>query len=275
MTLKRNSIVWLVRLLCASALLFFNSVVCGLELRDPSASFVSRRHFFATTLVTSAAVFVAPPAIAEDTTSDNRAQLLTAISRNAPDEQVIDIIGKLTAQDPSQGRGATYPDRLDGQWELIWSYKAEAFSPLLKLPKPIRPESYQYFGSVAAQEVGEGRIAQGLTGGILGKKQLWLSSGAIPLPDGSDPSVLEIQPPFRLQLGGPVGSNQPKTMLVEADSDAGFRQVNARTKEAQQAGKNQYQQNYLENKGPGSLRVSSVIAGDPVLVGEIFVHCKL
>jgi hypothetical protein len=32
---------------------------------------------------------------------------------------------------------------------------------------------------------------------------------------------------------------------------------------------------YLENDGPGSLRVSSVIAGDPVIVGEIFVHRKL
>jgi hypothetical protein len=86
---------------------------------------------------------------------------------------------------------------------------------------------------------------------------------------------LEIQPPFRFELGGRYGTGVPKKMIVEAGSDAEFRKVNARTKEAQAAGKNQYQQMYLENDGPGSLRVSSVIAGDPVIVGEIFVHRKL
>mmetsp|Transcript_20764 Transcript_20764/g.26815 ORF Transcript_20764/g.26815 Transcript_20764/m.26815 type:complete len:291 (+) Transcript_20764:67-939(+) len=212
----------------------------------------------------------AAPAVG--TTTTDREQLLQAIGRGASEEQVIQIINGL--QDPSEGKGAIFPERLDGQWELIWSYKAEAFSPLLKLPKPFRPDSYQYFGSVAAAEVGEGRIAQGLTGGVLGNNHLWLSSGAIPLKD-TDPSILEIQPPFRLQLGGRAGSGQPKKTLVESGSDADFRKVNARTTEAQEAGKNLYQQMYLENSGPGSLRVSGVIAGDPVLVGELFVHRKL
>jgi hypothetical protein len=256
----------LLRLLCAV------TIVRGLELS-------SRRQLFkalasSAAAATSTGIFLPQPSTAANVeTVTDRNQLLAAIARNAPDDEVIAIISKL--QDPSQGRGATYPDRLDGQWELVWSFGAEAFSPLLKLPKPLRPDSYQYLGSVAAQEVGQGRIAQGLTGGLLfGSNQLWLSSGAVPLYD-KDPSVLEIQPPFRLQLGGRLGSGKPKITLVESESDADFRQVNARTEEAQAAGKNLYQQMYLENNGPGSLRVSSVIAGDPVLVGEIFVHRKL
>jgi hypothetical protein len=128
-------------------------------------------------------------------------------------------------------------------------------------------------GSAAAREVGEGRIAQGLTGGILGNSQFWLSSGAVPYDQ--DLSVLEIQPPFRFQVGGRYGTGKPKKTLVEAGSDAEFRKVNVRTKEEQMAGKNQYQQLYLENNGPGSLRVSTVLSGDPVIVGSIYVHKRL
>jgi hypothetical protein len=195
---------------------------------------------------------------------------LTAIDRKASDAVIMSIIDRLP--DPSQRQVLKYPERLDGQWELIWSYGAEGFSPLLKLPKPFKPDSYQYFGTAAAPEVGAGRIAQGLTGGILGsQRQLWLSSGATPL----DGSILEIQPPFRLELGGPYQSKVAKQVLVEAGSDEDFRKTNGRTAEAQAAGKNQYQQLYVENEGPGSIRISTVIAGDPVLVGELFVHRKL
>jgi len=205
------------------------------------------------------------------TESTTRESLLSAIAKKASDDEIIDIIHRL--KDPSNGKGAILPDRLEGEWELIWSFGAEGFSPLLTLPRPFRPDSYQYLGSAAASEVGEGRIAQGLTGGLLGGSQFWLSSGAVPLKE--DPSVLEIQPPFRFQIGGKYGSGKPKKTIVEAGNDADFRKVNARTKEAQLAGKNQYKQLYLENNGPGSLRVSTVIAGDPVIVGEIFVHRKL
>lgn len=236
----------------------------------------SRRQFLS--LATTAAALlltelspIPAEAAGEQQAVTNRNQLLSAIARRASDDEVIDVIRHL--RDPSNGRAAMYPDRLDGQWELIWSYKAEAFSPLLKLPKPFKPDSYQYLGSAAEGEVGAGRISQGLTGGILGNRQLWLSSGAV--ASNADPSVLEIQPPFRFELGGRYGTGVPKTIIVEAGSDAEFRQVNLRTKEEQAAGKNQYQQMYLENDGPGSLRVSSVIAGDPVIVGEIFVHRKL
>lgn len=200
----------------------------------------------------------------------SRQELLAAIDRKASDTVILNLIDRLP--DPSNRQVLNYPERLDGQWELIWSYGAEGFSPLLKLPPPFKPDSYQYFGSAAAPEVGAGRIAQGLTGGILGKdRQLWLSSGAIPL----DGSVLEIQPPFRLELGGPYQSKVPKQVLVEAGSDEDFRKTNGRTAQAQAAGKNQYQQLYVENQGPGSIRISTVIAGDPVLVGEVFVHRKL
>lgn len=209
---------------------------------------------------------------ATTTTTTDRNQLLEAIARRASDTEIINIIQNL--QDPSQGKAVTYPNRLEGEWELIWSYGAEGFSPLLTLPKPFKPESYQYLGNPATQEVGEGRIAQGLTGGILGtNNQLWLSSGATPYEP--DPSILEIQPPFRLQLGGRYGSNKSKITLVEAGSDEDFRKVNARSRDAQLAGKNLYKQLYLENIGKGSIRVSTVVAGDPVIVGEIFVHQKL
>jgi hypothetical protein len=271
---------------CLQFILFLP--ISALQQLHPSQDVaISRRHVLSTMIASGAFSVVssagaisgsdstltnnAAKTVTSTTEIATREQLLNAISRKASDAEVIDIIRRL--KDPSNGKAAILPERLEGEWELIWSFGAEGFSPLLTLPKPFRPDSYQYFGSAAASEVGEGRIAQGLTGGILGGNQLWLSSGAIPLKE--NPSVLEIQPPFRFQLGGKFGSGKPKKTIVEAGNDADFRKVNARTKEAQLAGKNQYQQTYLENIGPGSLRVSTVIAGDPVIVGEIFVHRKL
>jgi hypothetical protein len=126
-------------------------------------------------------------------------------------------------------------------------------------------------GSAAAEEVGEGRLSQGLTGGILGSnRELWLSSGAE--LDPADPSTLRILPPFRLELGGPYRSGLAKQTLVEAGSDADFRRANARTREAQRAGQNRYRQIYLDRQG---LRISTITAGDPVIVGAVFVHQKM
>jgi len=209
---------------------------------------------------------------AQDTAVDvSRDDLIRALPANGSEEEIMSIISRL--KDPSDGRGAVDPN-LEGEWKLIWSAKADAFSPLLKLPKPLRPDSYQYLGASAAKEVGEGRLSQGLTGGILGKeRQLWLSSGAT--VDPADPSTILILPPFRLQLGGTYASNRPKRTLVEAGSDADFRKLNARTKAAQLAGKNLYKQVYLENKGKGSLRISTITDGDPIIVGAVFVHEKL
>ena len=51
-----------------------------------------------------------------------------------------------------------------------------------------------------------------------------------------------------------------------------FRKVNVRTDEAQQAPANKYKQLYLESGGVGALRISTVTEGDPVIVGEVFVH---
>lgn len=251
-------------------LLLLLRLINGLQQPKGANEAFSRRSALATIFTGAALPFLGSPADATATPAD-RDQLLNAIARKASDDDIISILQNL--KDPSEGKAALLPERLEGEWELLWSYKAEAFSPLLKLPKSFRPESYQYFGKAAATEVGEGRIAQGLTGGVLGGNQFWLSSGAIPFD--KDPSVLEIQPPFRFQVGGRYGTGKPKSTWVEAGSDADFRKVNARSEEAQMAGKNQYQQMYLENDGPGSLRVSGVIAGDPVLVGELFVHRKL
>jgi hypothetical protein len=204
-----------------------------------------------------------------------RSYLLDSISSHNSEKEVMGAIEKLLPFDPAQGRGATMElaNDLDGEWRLLWSAKADAFSPLLKLPKPLKPDSYQYLGSPAAIEVGQAKVAQGLTGGILGPIQLWLSSGIT--PSMQDPSILNILPPFKFQVGGRYLSGTPKITIVEADSDAEFRQVNARTQEAQEAPKNAYQQLYVERNGKGSIRISTVANGDPVIVGAIFVHQKL
>jgi hypothetical protein len=221
-----------------------------------------------------------PKAHAADTEAlrpENQARyyLLESIRSNNSEKQVMGAVEKLLPFDPAQGRGATMEleNDLDGEWRLLWSAKADAFSPLLKLPKPFKPDSYQYLGTPAATEVGRARVAQGLTGGILGPIQLWLSSGVT--PSLQDPSVLDIVPPFKFQVGGRYLSGKPKITIVEAGSDAEFRQVNARTQEAQEAPKNAYRQLYVERNGKGSIRISTVSDGDPVIVGAIFVHQKL
>jgi hypothetical protein len=205
----------------------------------------------------------------------NRKRLLQLIGQppSNNEEEILAAIENLVPLDPSKKKGASLTDDLEGEWELLWSAKAEAFSPLLKLPKPFKPDSFQYLGKAAAGEVGPNRVAQGLTGGILGQTQLWLSSGVRPSP--SDDSVLDILPPFRFEVGGRYKAGTPKKRLVEAGSDAEFRKLNARTTEAQEAPKNSYQQLYLEREGKGSLRISTITAGDPVIVGAIFVHQKL
>jgi hypothetical protein len=201
---------------------------------------------------------------------------LTQLIRQPSDyteAEILAAIDNLVPFDPSKKKGASLTEDLEGEWELLWSAKAEAFSPLLKLPKPFKPASFQYLGNPAAAEVGPGRVAQGLTGGILGKTQLWLSSGVRASP--SDDSILEILPPFRFEVGGRYQTGTPKKRLVEAGSDAEFRKLNARTNEAQAAPKNSYQQLYLERLGKGSIRISTITEGDPVIVGAIFVHQKL
>ena len=206
-------------------------------------------------------------------TDDARSSLLKLIESNADDSHVTQAIEQLVPLDPSKGRAATMAQDLDGEWKLLWSIKAEAFSPLLQLPKPLKPDSYQYLGEAAKNEVGVDRVAQGLTGGILGNNQLWLSSGVFPSEE--DPSVLDIRPPFRFQVGGRYGTGKNKTTIVEAGSDAEFRKANGRTSDAQKAPKNAYQQLYLEQGGKGALRISTITDGDPVIVGAVFIHQKI
>lgn len=228
-------------------------------------------------LVSSPILLSAPPANAlEGESAEARSNLLNAIKRDKPDAEVMKAIENLVPFNPAKQNSAgdtTGIEDLDGEWKLIWSVNDD-FSPLLRLPKPLKPDSYQYFGVPASLEVGEGRVAQGLTGGIFGKNQLWLSSGIEPI-DPKDPYTFEIEPPFRLELGGRYQTSKPKKTIVDAGNDAEFRKVNARTTEAQQAPKNIYQQMYVERNGKGSLRISSIIDGDPVIVGAILIHEKL
>jgi len=243
---------------------------------------------------TSHAKVVSKPLTSNSNTKSStpeRETLLNAITNKESDDIVLAAIEKLIPLSPLKGDSerlselkadlktvnkVAYSSALDGTWKLLWYNKSD-FSPLLKLPNPLRPDSYQYFGKSAEKEVGEGRVAQGLVGGvlnILGKDtELWLSSGAI--AEDNHPSTLGIYPPFRFELGELPGSTKPKRIIVESQSDAEFRAANARTEEAQQAPKNEYEQLYLESFGSGSLRISVVASGDPVIVGDMFVHQKL
>ena len=274
---------------------------------DTDTTTLSRRHLFGQVVsaaVASSSILLNPdlsyakvvskPLTSNSNTkssSPEREALLNAIANKESDDIVLAAIEQLIPLSPLNGDSerlsglkadlkavnkAAYSSALDGSWKLLWYNKSD-FSPLLKLPNPLRPDSYQYFGKSAEQEVGEGRVAQGLVGGvlnILGKDtELWLSSGAI--PEDNHPSTLGIYPPFRFELGQLPGSTKPKRIIVESQSDAEFRAANARTEEAQQAPKNEFEQLYLESFGSGSLRISVVASGDPVIVGDMFVHQKL
>lgn len=259
----------------------------GLNLNNPSSpnqnqNPISRRGAFTkgatiiatTTLASTSTILPLPQnnkanaAEVEITGSPERQTLLQKIISRASDEEVSIAISKLEPLDPSKGQAATVSE-LGGTWELIYSVNAEAFSPLLNLPKPIRPTSLQLLGGDAAAQVGDGRVAQVLNFPIV-PLSLVLSSGAVPVT--TDSSTLEIFPPFRLEakFGG------AKVQLVESGSDADFRALNARDEEAQAAGRNMYKQRYLETTGErGDLRISEVVSGDPVIVGEVFVHRRL
>jgi hypothetical protein len=256
----------------------------------------------------------------EGTTSlfiERRNELLRVISSTkSTEEDVLSAIQDLVPFGPliqpsssssSSFSSSTFNSALDGTWKLLWYNKAD-FSPLLQLPTPLRPTSYQYFGSVAEQEVGPNRAAQGLVGGVVsavfGKDaELWLSSGIGPSSSDVDESrsgkvnkksttatTLTIYPPFRLQLGtipqstitttannnsSSSKNNNHKRTIVESSSDADFRKVNSRSVDAQNAPRNEYEQLYIENIGPGSLRISVITKGDPVIVGNMFIHQKL
>jgi hypothetical protein len=263
--------------------------------------------------VVSAPIYTAFPD--EGTTSsfiERRNELLRVISSTkSTEEDVLSAIQDLVPFGPliqpssssssSSFSSSIFNSALDGTWKLLWYNKAD-FSPLLQLPTPLRPTSYQYFGSVAEQEVGPNRAAQGLVGGVVsavfGKdSELWLSSGIGLSSSDVDESrsgkvnkklttatTLTIYPPFRLQLGtipqstissSSNNNNNIKLTIVESSSDADFRKVNSRSVDAQNAPRNEYEQIYTENLGPGSLRISVITKGDPVIVGNMFIHQKL
>jgi len=262
------------------AFLVAGNGIVALSLNSPpKKEAVSRRKAVLTGFASTAAIttgLLTPPtarvAWADENTNASypreRMDLMAKISEQASDENIAAAIAKLEILDPSGGKAAT-SDQLGGTWELIYSVNAEAFSPLLNLPTPIRPTSLQLIGESATPVVGEGRIAQILNFPLVPLSFI-LSSGAVPY--ASDSSIIEIFPPFRfdVKLGG------AKKQVVEAGNDADFRALNVRTAEAQAAGRNLYKQRYLENTGmKGDLRISEVIAGDPVLVGVLFVHRRI
>jgi hypothetical protein len=225
----------------------------------------------------------ASAATTDHTLSLQKQALLHAIETKAPEEEILQCIERLvtatkntdqyTSTRSSSSSSVSLLDSIDGRWKLIWSVGAQQFSPLLQLPFPLTPDSFQLAGTAAASVVGEGRIAQLLTSGILGPTQLYLSSGIVDYNDydgdRSLVSVLQIQPPFRLQVELPV--THQRLTLVEAGTDADFRAVNARSVQAQQAPPNLYQQLYVDDQ----LRISKIVKGDPVIVGATFVHIKV
>ena len=193
-----------------------------------------------------------------------REKLLAAITSDAPEAMVMSAIEELVPLDPSKGLAAK-SKALDGTWRLLWSAGADKFSPLLGLPRGIRPESMQLLGASATEAVGMDRVANLLNLPVITAR---LSSG-VRVADDND-ALLVILPPFRFEVLLPGGAQKT---LVEAGSDADFRKLNARDVDAQAAGRNLYLQRYLETSGqPGDLRVSTIVAGDPVIVGSVFVH---
>ena len=113
--------------------------------------------------------------MSQPTATEDRETLFQAIRSSRTDDEVLQAIQQLDSAQPtprSTPSTSTLENDLDGEWKLLWSIGAESFSPLLQLPKPLKPESYQYFGRSAALEVGDNRVVQGLTGGILGSHQL-------------------------------------------------------------------------------------------------------
>ena len=167
-------------------------------------SSIGRRAALVSTL---AALAPRPPASAVE---DQRARLLAAISDGGDVESAL---ASLLPLDPSRGKAALAPE-LAGEWRLLWSAKTEAFSPLLALPRPVRPASFQLLGDSAAREVGSGRVAQVLKWGAV---EQVLSPGVEAAPD--DASVLEIYPPFRLELGV-RGLGKLKLILQRAGDDS-------------------------------------------------------
>ena len=193
-----------------------------------------------------------------------REKLLAAITSDAPEAMVMSAIEELVPLDPSNGLAAK-SKALDGTWRLLWSAGADKFRTLLGLPRGIRPESMQLLGTSATEAVGTDRVANLLAlPGITAR----LSSG-VRVADDND-ALLVILPPFRFEVLLPGGAQKT---LFEAGSDADFRKLNARDADAQAAGRNLYLQRYLDTSGkPGDLRVSTIVAGDPVIVGSVFVH---
>eukprot|EP01083_Nonionella_stella_P039202 106616_1 len=136
----------------------------GLELPRNS---ISRREVFvkgagATTAAVATAFLPQHNAFAKNsfidessevTSSPERNALLQKILSKASDDEVESAIKNLELLDPSKGNAASV-DELGGRWELIYSVNAEAFSPLLNLPEPIRPRSLQLIGEEAAGVVG-------------------------------------------------------------------------------------------------------------------------
>ena len=260
----------------------------------PTPAAMSRREALVSAAAATASPFLIPlssNALSTSGTSiliegpEERQDLLRAINSRAPESTVADLISRLEPLDPSKGSGAAAPE-LGGTWKLVYSVNAEAFSPLLNLPAPIRPTSLQLLGDDASREVGEGRVAQVLNF-LLIPLSLVLSSGAVPVQNRL--TTLEISPPFRLEAvwgdgnlrrPGRTAGGQPeggtRWRIVDSGSDAEFRALNARDGEAQAAGRNMYKQRYLEVTGrPGDLRISEVVSGDPVIVGAVFVHQRL
>ncbi|KAH8091626.1 hypothetical protein JL720_5938 [Aureococcus anophagefferens] len=198
----------------------------------------------AAALLPGAAARAAPPAAG----ADARAALLAAIAAGAAD--ATRRCRRFVAEDRAGRRRGVAGARRHLAPGLV--RQAEAFAAPAAAAAPearVAPAPGD-----ARAEVGAGRVAQLLTRGVLGGGRLWLSSGVAP---AAEADVLEIYPPFRLELE----AGAARATLVEAGSDAEFRAANARTAEAQAAPRNRYQQQYLETTGrAGDLRISTIPA---------------
>ncbi len=111
------------------------SAYSSILLKDPS---IAAARAVSAPLPTSSTSSIIP-------SSPERDAVLTAISQNSSDEIILSAIRNLIPLNPLKSSpSSTYRDALDGTWQLVYT-SGYSTSPLLKLPPPLRPDSYQYF----------------------------------------------------------------------------------------------------------------------------------
>ena len=93
-----------------------------------------------------------PPVRADATRPSEPLRAL--IAADGSEAQVLAAMESLVSAGSGGAASSEGLSEVAGTWRLLGSAGASKFSPLLGLPRPIRPESLQLLGPPAAQQVG-------------------------------------------------------------------------------------------------------------------------